>query len=250
MESPRFSSSNVCTLEGVTEFWRGFQKMFPLYLGIVPFAIAFAVTSRAAGLTIWETQVLSLFVFAGASQFSAAQMFATGASGPAIVLTTFLLNVRHALYGVSLARAVALKPWQRVVGAFFLTDEAYGVMVASGAKSFAFLLGAELSLYVSWNAFTLIGALAGSLLPDPVALGVDFVFPLSFLALLVPIIRSRVELIVAIFSGALAFAISSRLPGGLPILITGVAGSLLGAWLTRSETPPPPKLEDAIREVA
>ena len=232
------------------EFWRGFRRMFPLYLGIVPFAVAFAVTARAAGLSVWETQVLSLFVFAGASQFSAAQMFATGASGPAIVLTTFLLNVRHALYGVSLARAIALKPWQRVVSAFFLTDEAYGVMISSGAKTFAFLLGAELSLYVSWNAFTLLGALAGSLLPDPVVLGVDFVFPLSFLALLVPIVRSRAEFIVAIFSGALAFVISSELPGGLPILITGVVGSLLGAWLTRTEAPPAPQLEDAIREVA
>lgn len=234
----------------MTEFWRGFRSMFPLYLGVIPFAIAFAVTSRAAGLSVWETQVLSLFVFAGASQFSAAQMFATGTSGFSIVLTTFLLNVRHALYGVSLARVIALKPWQRVVSAFFLTDEAYGTVIASGAKTFAFLLGAELSLYVSWNAFTLIGALAGSLLPDPVALGVDFVFPLSFLALLVPIIRARAELLVAIFSGALAFAISSRLPGGLPILITGVVGSLLGAWLTRSEPVPPPSLEDAVREVA
>jgi predicted branched-subunit amino acid permease len=224
--------------------------MFPLYLGIVPFAVAFAVTARAAGLSVWETQALSLFVFAGASQFSAAQMIGASAGGGAIVLTTFLLNVRHALYGVSLARIVKLEGWQRVVGAFFLTDEAYGVFIASGARSFAFLLGAELSLFASWNAFTLLGALAGSLLPDPASIGVDLVFPLSFLALLLPLLRTRAEVIVAALSGVLAWLVSSRLPGGLGILVTGLAGSVLGAWLTRGEPVQPPSLEDAAREVA
>jgi 4-azaleucine resistance transporter AzlC len=234
----------------VKDFLLGFRTMFPLYLGVVPFALAFAVTARAAGLGVWETQSLSLFVFAGSSQFSAAQLFGSGASGFAIVLTTFLLNVRHALYGISLAREIPMRPWQRVMGAFFLTDEAYGVVLSSAGRSFAFLLGAELSLYLSWNAFTLVGALAGSLVPDPGALGVDFVFPLSFLALLLPLLRARAEVIVAVFSGALAWLVSSRLPGGLPILITGVAGSLLGAWLTRGEAPPTPTFEDAAREVA
>jgi predicted branched-subunit amino acid permease len=105
-------------------------------------------------------------------------------------------------------------------------------------------------LYLAWNTFTLVGALAGSFVPDPSALGVDLVFPLSFLALLLPLLRARAELIVAVFSGTLAWLVSSRLPGGLPILIAGVTGSLLGAWLTRNTAPPAPKLEDAAREVA
>jgi predicted branched-subunit amino acid permease len=234
----------------VKEFWLGFRALFPLYLGVVPFALAFAVTARAAGLSVWETQALSLFVFAGSSQFSAAQLFGSGASGVAIILTTFLLNVRHALYGLSLAREVPMNTWQRVVGGFFLTDEGYGVLLASRYRSFAFLLGGELSLYIAWNAFTLIGALAGSLVPDPSSIGVDFVFPLSFLALLLPLLRVRAEIVVAVFSGVLAWLLSSRAPGGLPILVTGIAGSLLGAWLTRNETLPKPNLEDATREVA
>jgi predicted branched-subunit amino acid permease len=234
----------------MTEFWNGFKRMFPLYLGVVPFAVAFAVTARAAGLSVWETQALSLFVFAGSSQFSAAQMFAAGAGGPAIILTTFLLNVRHALYGMSLARILKLNPGQRALGAYFLTDEAYGVFVASGSRSYAFLMGAEMSLFIAWNAFTLAGALAGALLPDPTSLGVDFVFPLSFLALLLPLLRTRAEIIVAVLSGALAWLVSSRLPGGLGILLTGLAGSLLGAWLTRGETLETVSLEDAAREVA
>ena len=224
--------------------------MLPLWLGVVPFGLAYAVTARAAGLSVLETQSLSVFVFAGSSQFSAATLFASGAGGFAIVLTTFLLNVRHLLYGLSLGRYMTLRPLERVVAAYFLTDEAYGVMVASGERSFAFLLGAELSLFLSWNAATLVGALLGSSIPDPAAFGVDFVFPLAFLALLVPILKTGTEVLVAVLSGALALLLARALPGGLPILVTGVLGSLLGAWLTRHEPPLPPALEDAMGEVA
>ncbi len=224
--------------------------MFPLYLGIVPFALAYAVTARAAGLSVLETCLMSVMVFAGASQFSAAGLFASGGSTFSIVLTAFLLNVRHVLYGLSLSREVKLSGPERAITAYFLTDEAYGMVIGARERSFLFVLGAELSLFVCWNICTLVGALAGSVIPDPSALGVDFVFPLSFLALLIPMLQSRASLTVAVVSGALAFGLSRVLPGGLPILLTGIAGSLLGAYLTRNEAPPQPSLEDAVREVA
>ncbi len=240
-----------------TPFLNGFRAMIPLYLGIVPFALAYAVTARASGLSVVETQALSTLVFAGASQFSAAPMFAAGAGGWAIILTTFLLNVRHLLYGIAVARALPMKPLQRVIGAYFLTDEAFGVFLASGARDYRFLLGAELSLFVAWNAFTFVGAFFSELVPDPVALGVDLVFPLSFLALLVPMLKARVEVTVAVLSGLAAWMITPRLPSGLGILVVGVLGSALGAWLTRNEVLPEPTpedteptLEDAAREVA
>jgi 4-azaleucine resistance transporter AzlC len=237
-------------------FLHGWRTMLPLWLGVVPFGLAYAVTARAGGLNILETQALSVFVFAGGSQFSAAGLFATGASGATIVLTTFLLNVRHALYGLSLGRELRLTNPQRLIAAYFLTDEAFGVMIASKERNFSFLLGAELSLFFSWNVATFIGAILGSRISDPAALGVDFVFPLAFLALLVPIIKARIELIVAVFAGMLAWLLNTKLPGGLPILMTGIIGSLLGACLTRHEPnhgsmlEPTIDLEDAIREPA
>jgi 4-azaleucine resistance transporter AzlC len=224
--------------------------MFPIYLGVIPFAVAYAVTARAAGLSVLETCLMSVLVFAGASQFSAAGAFASGAAGLTIVFTTFLLNVRHLLYGLSLGREIKLSNPQRVVSAYFLTDEAYGVVMASGERSFAFLLGCEMSLFVAWNVFTLVGALAGSIIADPAKLGVDFIFPLSFTALIVPLLKSKFDLIVAVISGVLAILFSKILPGGFSIFATGVIGSLLGAWLTRSEPAPSPNLEDNTREVA
>ena len=140
--------------------------------------------------------------------------------------------------------------WRRPVAAFFLTDEVFGVVSTRQAPGFAYLLGAELSLFVSWNVATLGGALLGAAIPDPTKLGLDLVFPLAFLALLVPLVRTRAELIVALFSGALAYLVAQTASGGVPIVVTGVAGSLLGAWLTRGRTVEEARLDDAIREVA
>ena len=110
-------------------FRRGFWALAPLWLGVIPFALAFAVTARAAGLSLLETQALSVFVFAGAAQFSAVGLIAVGAAGLEIVLTTFLLNVRHLLYGLSLGRVFHLTRRERPVAAFFLTDRRSGSLL-------------------------------------------------------------------------------------------------------------------------
>ena len=76
-----------------------------------------------------------------------------------------------------------------------------------------------------WNLATFAGYLLGATIPDPTRLGVDLIFPLAFVALLVPLVRTRVELVVAVASGALAYTLARSLPGGLPILATGIAGA-------------------------
>jgi 4-azaleucine resistance transporter AzlC len=214
------------------DFVRGFRAVIPLWLGLVPFSLAYAVTARGAGLGVLDTQLMSALVFAGGAQFSAVGLFAAGASGVEIVLTTLLLNVRHVLYGLSLSQRLPLAPAEKLVAAHFLTDEAYGVALADPRPSFAYLLGAELSVFVPWNLFTLAGSLLGQGLPDPARLGVDFVFPLAFLVLLVPMLRGAVEVGVAVLSGGMAFGLSQVLPGGAALLLAGVVGSLAGALCT------------------
>ena len=126
----------------MTPFWRGFRAMLPLWLGMVPFGAAYAVSARAAGLNPFETQLMSLAVFAGGAQFSAAGLFAAGASPFTLVATTFLINARHVLYGVSLGQAVRFGPRERLLAAHLLTDEAYGVTFGSPERSARFFLGA------------------------------------------------------------------------------------------------------------
>ena len=158
--------------------------------------------------------------------------------------------MRHVLYGLSLGRRIPLRGWRRVTAAYFLTDESFGVVAAREDHTFAFLLGAEFSVFATWNLATLGGALVGTAIPDPEKLGLDLVFPLAFLALLVPLVRARVELLVALVSGSVAYVLAEGLPGGLPVLVTGIAGSLLGASLTRGRPAAEIDLEDAAREVA
>jgi branched chain amino acid efflux pump len=141
--------------------------------------------------------------------------------------------VRHVLYGMSLGRVVPMSRRERAVGAYFLTDEAYGVSVTRGARTFPFVLGTELSLFLVWNVMTLAGALVGGAIPDPERLGVDFVFPIAFIAILVPLLRLRIDVTVALVAGVTAWVLAQVARGGLPVLGAGVAGALLGAWLTR-----------------
>lgn len=217
----------------MTSFWQGFGAMLPLWLGLVPFGAAYAVSARAAGLTLFETQLMSLVVFSGGAQFGATGLFAVGASPLTVVATTFLINSRHLLYGVSLGQLVPFGVRERFLAAHLLTDEAYGVTFGSSQRSAPFFIGAGSSLFFIWNSSTLLGALLSGLVPDPAALGIDFVFPLAFLTLLIPLLKIQPALVVAVFAGSLALAASQIINTGLAVLLAGVLGPLLGAYLTR-----------------
>lgn len=214
---------------------RGFVATLPLWLGIAPFGVAYALAARTAGLSAAQTLAMSLLVFAGASQFTAAGLFAAGAGGPSIVLTTLIVNLRHLLLSASLApRLRRLALWQRAGLAFGLTDESYAVSVQrvlDGQAGASLLLGANASIYVCWQISTLLGLSLGGLLPDPAALGLHLVFPLSFLVLLLPYLRTRVGRTAALVAGVVALLGRLMLPGSWYILIAALAGCLIGALL-------------------
>ena len=212
-------------------FAEGFRALLPLWLGAAPFALAYAVAARGAGLNVAETQLMSLTVFSAGAQLSAASLLHAGASDVALLTTTLVLNIYQLMLGFSLGQMLPFSRIQRAVAAYFLTDSAYGVTVSSGAYAFPFLLGAELSMFVVWNLCTLLGAIAGQLLPDPASLGVDFVFPLTFLALLIPLLRTRADLLTALSAGLLALFAERFLTSSVAVLIAAVLGSLAGAWL-------------------
>ena len=209
--------------------------MVPLWAGVVPFGAAYAVTARAAGISLLDTQLMSLLVFAGGAQFSAAGLVAAGAGPWTLVATTFLINVRHVLYGLAVGATTALIGWRRLAAAHLLTDEAFGVHVAHGRGRASFLLGAGLSLFLVWNLATFAGALFAHRVPDPAAVGLDLIFPLAFLALLLPLLGGRVAVLVALVSGGLAWALASAAGTGVAVLVAGVVGASLGAVLSRDD---------------
>jgi 4-azaleucine resistance transporter AzlC len=154
-------------------FRAGFVAMLPLWLGAAPFGAIYAVTALAAGLTPEQTLAMSLLVFAGAAQFTAAGLFASATAPPTILITTLILNARHVLLAASLAPHVRRAPaWLRAVLAFHLTDESYAIGMRAflaGQGSVAYQLGANLSMYTIWPLSTAAGLMLGTLIPDPAA---------------------------------------------------------------------------------
>lgn len=222
------------------DFRRGLVAPLVLWPGVIPFALAYALVARAAGFSPWETLLSSLLIFAGSAQLVAVNLVAGGAGIVAIVVTTLILNLRHILYGLSIDRTLAREERRaRPLLAFLLTDELYGLWTRErleGRGSLAYALGIGINLYLVWNLSTAAGALFGTLLPDPERIGLDFIFPLSFLALLLPLLRSRVALVVAATAGALVVLAAPFFSSGVSFLIAAIGAAAAGALLeTRKE---------------
>src|SRR5262249_57298588 len=124
-------------------------------------------------------------------------LMATGAPAPVLVGTAMALNVQMLLLGLAVGRQLRPSWRERLLTAWLLTDGAFGVSAARGRLRLPVLLGAGASMYLAWNLGSAVGAAAGNVLPDPRRLGIDLVAPLSFLAVLVPLLRTRPALLAA-----------------------------------------------------
>ena len=150
-----------------SQFKEGAKAALPIVFGYLPVGIAFGVLARKAGLSPIEAGSMSLFVYAGASQFIAVEMISKGVPWGTIVLTTFFINLRHLLMGASVAPHLRGQPgrWKALL-AFGLTDESYALAISrylAGDGSREFFLGANFGLYAGWNLSTLAGAVLGGL---------------------------------------------------------------------------------------
>ncbi len=198
-------------------------------------ALSFGLAAVSAGANVWQACALSFFTFTGASQFSAMSVVGAGGSVGAAFGGAALLAVRNFVYGLALAgrltndeRGRKLPLLHRLVAAQFVIDETTAMSTAQPQPRLArtaFWVTA-LSLFVTWNLGTLIGALAGSLL-DTRALGFDAAFPAAFAAMLPPHLRTRRGRLAAITGAIVMVALTPFVPIGIPILVA-VVGVLFG----------------------
>jgi 4-azaleucine resistance transporter AzlC len=220
------------------QFRLGLLKTLPVVLGVIPFGLAYGVLAVHAGLTIAETLLMSLVVFAGASQFMAAGMFQAGVGGPTIVFSTLLINLRHLVMGLSLSPYLSetTPRWQRML-AFGMADETYLVTITHYRErdetqvNRHFMLASGTLMYVVWAAASLSGALVGHAISDPLKWGLDFAMPATFLTMLLPQVVSRRMLAVVVAAGAAATAASVLIPGKWYIIIAVVVGTATGLLL-------------------
>jgi 4-azaleucine resistance transporter AzlC len=224
------------------EFIAGFRDTFPLVVGAVPFGIIFGALAGTEGLSFWAAMGMSLFVFAGASQFIGAELVATGTSWQIIVITTFIVNLRHLLYGASMVPYYRkLSHFWKIVLSFGLTDETFAVAIGryrkkdnSDHKHF-YNLGSMVFMYTNWNLCTLLGLTVGKTFPGIATMGLDFAMPATFIGMVIPYLTKSPMWASVITAGSVALMTHS-LPHKLGLIIAALAGVAAGiVWEIMNE---------------
>jgi 4-azaleucine resistance transporter AzlC len=218
------------------EAWVALRECAPVALGVIPFGITCGIMGLTAKMTGIETISMSVFVFAGASQFIGITMLGAGIrSWGIIIFTTLLVNLRHLIMGSSLAPHMKRLPFPlQALLAFFLTDEAYALTISRIHKTsysalYQLIVGTE--LYLVWVLATVVGVVLGSYISDPLTWGLDFAMPATFLVLLMPLLADRISLIVFGIAAVVSVLAALYLPGKWYIIIACLAASLIGGLL-------------------
>jgi 4-azaleucine resistance transporter AzlC len=221
-------------------FSLGLRSVMPLLLGVAPFGVIYGVVALQSGIPPLAAMAMSSIVFAGSAQFLLAQLVGAGAPLLLTAGAVGLVNLRHALYSASVAPILAHLPHRwKILLAYLLTDEAYAAaiphLLAGGDSSRSahahwILFGSGFGLWAGWQLATLAGVLIGAQLPSN--LGLDFALPLTFIAIVVPMIDSRALLASALTAAAAAVALAA-LPYKVGLFFAALAGLVVGALLTR-----------------
>jgi 4-azaleucine resistance transporter AzlC len=228
-----------------SEFLSGVKAELPITLGVIPFGMIYGVLALGAGLPASAAQAMSSVVFAGSAQFVAAQLFGSSTPGLVIVLTAFVVNLRHVLYSASVAPYLKHlnAKWKGLL-AYLLTDEAYAVVITRYNRDTAYptvppnrhwyFLGAGLTLWATWQASTAVGILLGAQIPSRWAL--DFTLALTFIALVVPALNDRPSVAAALGAGLVA-ELAADLPYKLGLMLAVIIGIAVGLAIEARHSP-------------
>lgn len=223
----------------VSELRAGLLGSLPLVPSVFAYATVFGGLAVQAGLQPGEAWGMTLLVFAGAAQFVAVPLLASGASPAAIVITTFVVNMRHYLMAAALAPSFRgfARPWLALI-AHGINDESFAVATARRMPPDPWcFLGSVAAVYGAFGGGVVVGTVLGGLVADPARWGLDFAFPAVFLALVAAQLRARTDGLVAAASAVVAVAVALAVSGHWHILVAGITVSGLGALLLRPEAP-------------
>lgn len=219
-------------------FLEGARRTVPLLPAICVFASAFGAAAAQKGLTLTETLAMSAFVYAGASQMVALELWRETwslSSILAIATVTGVVNARMILMGASLQPWLAGAPRLRtLLNLFVLTDASWLIGTryhAEGGRDHGLLIGIGVTLWVAWVATTVPGYLAGALVAEPARYGLDLVMPVFFAAMLVPLWRGPRPAVAWAVAGAVAVVVQAAVPGYGFIIAGALAGSLAGMFV-------------------
>lgn len=227
-ETASFTWNGVC---------RGFRVAQPLGIGAFVYGVAFGLVARQASISVAEALLMSAVVYSGSAQLAAVSVMSqstswTSASLWVIAVTIVIVNARYVLYGA------ALRPWLASVsplksyGSLFILGDGNWVLSmkahADGERDAGFFLGSGLAMFTPWLAGTLVGASLGSLVPNPKALGLDFLLVAFSAAAAVAMSKSRNDVWTIAAAAVTALAVQQMAPGGWPIVAAGIVGGIVG----------------------
>ncbi len=227
-------------------YWRGVRDGAPFLLVVTPFALLFGVVATEAGLNVVEAMGFSIVVIAGAAQFAALQLLVDNAPTVVVLASSLAINLRMAMYSASLTPHIGSAPlWQRILAAYFMVDQTYACSIAAYetqpdwtvAQKIAYFFGTVTPICPMWYAMTLAGALIGTAMPAGLAL--DFAVPITFIALIAPMLRTAAHKAAALVAVALALVLAG-LPYNLGLMLAALGGMMTGAqvelWMERRGT--------------
>jgi 4-azaleucine resistance transporter AzlC len=215
----------------------GIAQAIPIVMGYVPIGIAFGVLAQKAGVSVLNTLLMSLLVYAGSSQLIAVGLLAARVPALSVILTTFVVNLRHLL--MSAAVSPFLKRWRPLELAAFayeLTDETFAVhsaRFASVGPNKTEVFATNVTVQASWVFGTGLGIWMGRAIADVEPLGLDYALPAMFIALLVLQIKDRVQVGVALLTGMIAVGLLLVGVTQWHVIVATVIGATIGVMLER-----------------
>jgi len=221
------------------QYLAGARTGIPVVLGFIPVGIAYAIMARQAGLSIPQTCGMSILVFAGASQMLAVGMVGQGAGIFAIVLATFLLNLRHLIMSTCVMNR--MRPCGtaiKLLAAFGVTDESFAIFTTTEEKNCTifFFLGLITVTYLSWDLGTLLGAVTSDLLPDILTASFGIALYAMFIGLLLPGLTGNWKLAALAVLTALCNAIlSGFIASSWALVLSTLLGAFAGVFFVELE---------------
>lgn len=233
------------------QFSAGLKAGLSIAIGYFPVALTFGLLAKTTGLSIVEATAMSLFVYAGASQYIALELMSLAVNPVAIIINTFVVNIRHFLMTAALnEKMVAEKRSIKAIYAFGITDESFSVLATQKEKkiSTAFAFGVTFIAYASWVGFTIIGHVIGANLPLFLQAAMSIALYAMFVGLLVPSMKGNRK--VLLLAGTAAanqsfFYFTGLLSTGWAILVSTLISAIFIEWLYIKFLPTQSKEEES-----
>lgn len=215
----------------------GMRQALPVVLGYIPVGFAFGVLGAKVGASVFNVVLMSILVYAGSAQLIAAGLLAAGASPLTIVITTFIVNLRHLLMSAALSPHLRrFSKLQQAWFAFELTDETFALHTnraqdpaGPAAKAEIFALNA--TAHCAWVFGSWLGVTASTLIADVRPVGLDYALPAMFIALLVGQMKNRLHLCIGLGAGVLSTVLLLSGVDQWNVIFATVAAAALGAFL-------------------